>query len=200
MDLKLLIHLIFLCGLNIIFFFSRLVLNTLVIITILKSTQLRKKLCPFMVMVLSCCDLLSVVTYSSIFLLNFIIWFNENNELLTKLTICWHLLHLPAGLSLCTLMIMCIERYLGVYYSIFHRTSVTKRRLLTLLAILTMTAATLIILSTNNLVMSIAVALSIFMAIFIPPFFFLTINCLRSPEICVDKRQHHQKEKETNYV
>ena len=81
--------------------------------------------------------------------------------------------------SVCTLMIMCIERYLGVYHSIYHKTSVTKRRLLTLLAILTMTTTTLKILPTNDLVMSVAVALSIFMAIFIPPFIFFNYKLFK---------------------
>ena len=179
MDLKLLINLIFLSVLNIIFFFSGVVLNTLVIITILKSTQLRKKLCHFTIMALSFCDLLSVVTYNSIFLLNFIIWFNENNELYTKLTTYWNFLHLPASISLCALMVMCIERYIGVYYPIFHKTSVTKTRLLTILAVFIFLPTTLTILCTNGLVISSEVALSIFMAIFIPPFIFFNYKLFK---------------------
>ena len=130
MDLNIYVHLIFLCILNIIFFFSGVVLNTLVIITILKSTQLRKKLCHFMIMVLSCCDLLTVVTFNSALIVYIIIWILENNELYAKLTIYWDLLF-PAGFSSCSLMVMCIERYLRVYYPIFHKTVVTRPRLLT---------------------------------------------------------------------
>ena len=179
MDLKLLIHLIFLCVLNTIFFFSGVVLNTLVIITILKTTQLRKKLCHFMIIVLSCCDLLSVVTFSSGFLFYVTTWFAENDELYTKLTIFQHLLNLPANFSFCSLMVICIERYLGVYYPIFHKTSVTKRRLLTILAVFFILPTTLTILCTNGLVISTAVALSISMAIIIPPFIFFNYKLFK---------------------
>ena len=161
MDLKFFVHFTFLCVLNIIFFFSGVVLNTLVIITISKTTQLRKKLCHFMIMVLSCCDLLTVVTYSSGLFCNAIIWITEKNQLLPNLNIFLHLCTLVAGFSLCTLMVMCIERYLGVYYPIFHKTSVTRRKLLTILAILIILLTTLLIISTNDLLIPVAVALSI---------------------------------------
>ena len=188
MDLNPLIHLIFLCILNIIVFLSGVVLNTLVIITILKSTQLRKKLCHFMIMVLSCCDLLSVVTYSSAFQISFTIRFTENNDLYTKLRIYWDLLLLPVLLSLCALMVMCIERYLGVYYPIFHKTSVTRRRLLTLFAIFIIPTTTLVIITLNDLVISSPVALSIFMAIFIPPFIFFNYKLFK-----ISRKMRRQK-------
>ena len=179
MDLKSLIHLTFLCVLNIIFFFSGVLLNTLVIITILKTTQLRKKLCHFMIMVLSCCDLLMVVIYSSTFQLSFTIQFTEDNELHTKMRLYWHLFKLPTGLSMSTRIVMCIERYLGVYYPIFHKTSVTKSRLLTLVVIFTILPTTATIISTNDLVISNAVAIGIFMAIFIPPFIFFNYKLFK---------------------
>ena len=180
MDLKLLVHLIFLCVLNIIFFFSGVVLNTLVIIAILKSPQLRKKLCHFMMMVLSCCDLLTVVTYSSVLIAYFIIRFTEHKyKSNTTLTIYWQFCYIPVGLSMVSLMTMCIERYLGVYYPIFHKTSVTRRRLLILLAIFTILPTTTTIISTNDLVISVEVALSIYMAIFIPPFIFFNYKLFK---------------------
>ena len=77
-------------------------------------------------------------------------------------------------------MVMCIERYLGVYYNpIFHKTSVTKRRLLTLLAIFIFLLTTLAIISPNDVVISRAVVLSVFMAIFIPPFIFLNYKLFK---------------------
>ena len=120
MNLILLFHLIFLCALNISFFFSGVVLNTLLIITILKSTQLRKKFCHLMI---TCCRVV-------------FLQFLKNNELYATLTIYWDLLFLPAGLCACILMVMCSERYLGAYYPLFHKTSVTRLILLTLLIIL----------------------------------------------------------------
>ena len=181
MDLKLLIHLIFLWVLNIIFFFSGVVLNALVIITILKTTQLRKKLCHFMIMVLSCCDLLTVIGFSLVTILDFIAWSTKNNDLSTKLKISRYLRSILFGLSMCTLMVMCIERCLGVYYPIFHKTSVTKRRLLTLFAIFTIPTTTLIIISTKDLVISREVAVSVLMPIFIPPFIFFNYKLFKIP-------------------
>ena len=179
MDLKFLVLFIFLCVLNIIFFFSGVILNTLVIITILKKTQLRKKLCHFMIMVLSCCDLLTVVTHSSAFQLSFTIWFTDDNELYTKLILYWHFLKLFAGLSMSALIVMFIERYLGVYHPIYHKTSVTRRRLLTLFAILIILLTTLIIISTNDMVISGAAATAIFMAIFSLPIIFFNYKLFK---------------------
>ena len=199
MDLKSYVQLIFLCVLNIIFLFSGVVLNTLVIITILKSTQLRKKLCHFMVMVLSCCDLLTVIIYSSAFLLSFTIQFNENNELYTKMAVCWHLIKLLAVISLLALMVMCIERYLGVYYPFFHKTSVTRHRLLTLLAIFIILATTLIIISINDLVLSRPVGAAILMVAFIPPFVFFNYNLFKiSRKMRLNKRTTAEKRRTIN--
>ena len=172
MDLTLLIHLIFLCLLNIVFFFPGVALNAFVIITISKSTKLRKKLCHFMIMVLSCCDLLSVVAYSSGFILSLTIRLTENNDLYTKAKIYVPVIELCGRLSMLTVMVMSIERYFGAYYPIFHKTSFTRRRLLTLFAILIILPNALLIISTNDLVISHPVAVAIFMVIFIPPFLF----------------------------
>ena len=55
------VNLISLFVLNVLFFFSGICLNCLVILSFCRSVQLRKKLCCFMIMVLSCCDLLAVL-------------------------------------------------------------------------------------------------------------------------------------------
>ena len=179
------LNLIFLCILNIIFFFSGLILNTLVIITILKTMQLRKKLCHFMIMVLSSCDLLTVVTCSLVMLFDFIVRFSENNVLYAKLTTYWDLLVLPSGLSMLTLMLICIERYFGVCYPIFHKTSVTRRKMLTLLAIFFILPTTITIICVNDLVISIGVGLSIYMAIYVPPFIFFNYKLFKiSRKMC----------------
>ena len=58
------INLIFIFAVNVFFFFSGICLNSLAILSFWRSVQLRKKLCYFMIMVLSCCDLLTVLTNS----------------------------------------------------------------------------------------------------------------------------------------
>ena len=67
---------------------------------------------------------------------------------------------------MCSLLAMCIERYLGVYYPIFHKTyrcftkHITRRRLLTLLAIFIILPTTITIICANDLVISGAVVCS----------------------------------------
>ena len=85
MELSVYIHLIFLCVVNIILTFSRIVLNTLVIASIWKPSQVRKKLCHFMIMVLSCFNLVAVVTNHPAILLYLISWLREDYDLLTKM-------------------------------------------------------------------------------------------------------------------
>ena len=179
MDSKFYAHLIFLCVLNLIFFFSGVVLNTLVIVTILKSTQLRKKLCNFMIMVLSCCDLLTVVACSSISLTLSTIKLTKNDDLYAKASQYRQLTYLPCGLSLLTLMVMCIERYPGIYHPIFHKTSVTKRRLLTLLAIFIILTSPLTIILRDDFVISREVVGVIVMVIFLPPFVFINYKLFK---------------------
>ena len=115
-----------------IFFY---IVNILVIVSIWKSSQLRKKLCHFMIMVLSCFDLLTVVTnYLGILLfLNF--WSREDYDLLLIVGKYLDLVRIFLGFSFHVLLVISIERYIGVFYPILHRTSVTRYKRLTLLAI-----------------------------------------------------------------
>ena len=62
MDFFYFVNLIFIFVVNILFFFSGICLNSLVMVGFWRSVQLRKKLCHFTIMVLSCCDLLAVLT------------------------------------------------------------------------------------------------------------------------------------------
>ena len=176
MDLNVYIQLIFLCVVNIIFTFSGIVLNTLVIASFWKSSQLRKKLCQFMIMVLSCFDLFAVVTNHPGILVYLIFWLREDYDSLPKVKIYLLCSSVFLSISFVILLVMSIERYLGAYRPIFHRTSVTKRRLLILLAILLIPTATMNIISRNGLVISCAVFAAIFMGLFLPPFIFVNFK------------------------
>ena len=55
------LNVVLLCIINIIFMVAGIFLNSVVIISLWRSRQLRKKLCYFMILVLSCFDL-AVVT------------------------------------------------------------------------------------------------------------------------------------------
>ena len=73
------------------------------------------------------------------------------------------------GFSFLALLVMSIERYLGAYYPIFHHTSVTRRRMLTLLAILLLIKSTLYSISTNGMIINRTFQIITFViAIFLP--------------------------------
>ena len=77
--------------------------------------------------------------------------------------------------SLFALLVMNFDRYLPTSYPFFHRTSVTKRRHLTLLTIQFIVQMTLAVLSVNSLVISREVYTLILFVLLSPPMLF--INC-----------------------
>ena len=163
MDSKVYIQLIFLCVVNVMFICSGIILNTLVIVSFWKSSAyLRSKVCYFMIMLLSCFDFLVVITSHPLIIVHLVFALNEEHHLLTVTRI-------YRRFSIIALLVMTIERYLAVYFPILHRTSVTRRRLLTLLAVL-------FILPCNDLNDD-----------------FSTTNCLRFPEKCDATTQHHPR-------
>ena len=176
MDLNVFIHLIFLCVVNIIFTLSGIISNTLVIVSVWKSSQLRKKSCHFMIMVLSCFDLLTVVTNNPALLIILISSLMEDYDLLPTLMSYLHISGVFLSFPFFTLLVMTIERYLGVYYPIFHHTSVTRRRLLTFLAILLTSTIVMFTISRGSLVISSSLNLIILMALFLPPFIFVNLK------------------------
>ena len=176
MDLNVYIQVIFLCIVNMIFTFSGIVLNTLVIASFWKSSQLRKKLCHFMIMVLSCFDLVAVVTNHSEILLCLIFWLREDYDSLRKVRIYLDFVSVSFGFSSVAILVMSIERYLGAYYPIFHHTSVTRRRLLSLFPILLIPSVVMYIISINGLVVSSAVFSLILMVLYLPLFMFLNFK------------------------
>ena len=179
MDLTVYIQLIFLCVVNIILTLSGIILNTLVIASFWKSSQLRKKLCHFMIMVLSCFDLLAVVTNEPVLLLYLISWLREDYDLLFNINIVLGYLILFLAFPVHLLAVMSIEQYLGVYYPIFHRTSVTRRRLLTLLAILLIFQTTLYVISTNDMILSRTLAVLIFAASLFSPLLYINFKLFK---------------------
>ena len=179
MDLNVYIQLIFLCVVNLIFTFSGIVLNTLVIASIWKSSQLQKKLCHFMIMVLSCFDLVSVVTNQPGLLLYLISWLREDYHLLPKMKISLFIVGVLQAFCLLVLLVMSIERYLGAYHPIFHRTSVTRRRLLTLLAILVIFSTTLQVVAIDDMIISSAHAEMIFAIAVFPPLLYFNFKLFK---------------------
>ena len=159
---------------NILFFFSGICLNSLVIVSFWRSVQLRKKLCYFTIMVLSCCDLLVVLTLHPFIALLTMLWLTEKITVYPgRLMICYQLSQTFLGFSLFALLVMSVDRYLATHYPIFHRTSVTKGKLLTLFAFLVIIVIALLVMTINNLVITNEVSHLIFLIIYIPPMLFI---------------------------
>ena len=166
------INLIFIFAVNVFFLFSGICLNSLVILSFWRSIQLRKKLCYFMIMVLSCCDLLTVLTNNPLTAIITMSWLTgklDGNARWPYIPLSWTTIFLV--FSYFALLVMNFDRYLATSYPIFHRTSVTKRRLLTLLAILIIVEIILIAMTGN--VISPQVHSVIFCLLVIPAMLFI---------------------------
>ena len=171
------INLMLIFAVNILFFFSGLCLNSLIILSFWNSAQLRKKLCYFMTMILSCCDLLVVLTSHPLTALIAMLWLTGKLDVLhvypSWVYISTTVVAIFHGFSLLALLVMNFDRYLATYHPIFHRTSVTKRKLLTLLVILSILALILMLLTVNDFIFSYEVTLLICLFILFPPMIFI---------------------------
>ena len=164
------VNLIFIFVVNILFFFSGISLNTLVIVRFWRSVQLRKKLCYFMIMILSCCDFLFALTSHPTTTLTAMLWLTEMfNVYPGWLVIQLNVSNICILFSLLALLVMSVDRYLATHYPLFHRTSVTKGKLLTFFAFLFFIQITVATISVNDLVISYQVGLLIFGILVIPP-------------------------------
>ena len=132
-----------------------------------------------MIMVLSCFDLVAVVTIYPVILLCLSSWLREDYDLLRKMKRYLHVSDVFLGFSFLALLVMSIERYLGAYYPIYHRTSVTKRRLLTLLAILLLLHTTSYVISVNDMIISWTLVLIIGAIVLLPPFVYLNFKLFK---------------------
>ena len=169
MELFYFINLIFIFVLNVLFIFSGICLNSLVIISFWRSVQLRKKLRYFMILVLSCCDLLAVLNNSPLTVLTAVLWLTESFDVFpTWVVVGSNLTTFFSWCSLLALLVLSLDRYLATYYPIFHRTSVTKGRLLTLLLTFIALAGSLVMTSVNSWLITPQLADIIFMTIFFP--------------------------------
>ena len=117
MELVCFVNLTFIFVINILFFFLGMCLNSLVIVSFWRSVQLRKKLCYFTIIILSCCDLLVVLTNHPSTALVTILWLTKNiNVYPSLLLILQGVLDVFFGFSLLALLAMNIDRYLATHY------------------------------------------------------------------------------------
>ncbi len=121
-------NVVFLCIINIIFMVAGIFLNSVVIISLWRSRQLRKKLCYFTILVLSCFDLAVVIITHPLLIASTIYFsFQEVNEIYeTAKGSISLILH---GFSMFALFTLNIERFLALTRPFFHQASVTKTRI-----------------------------------------------------------------------
>jgi hypothetical protein len=125
-------------------------------------------------MVLSCCDLLAVLPNNPLIAFISMSWLTgklDGNARWTHTS-----LRLTIGFldfSFFALLVMNFDRYLATSFPIFHRTSVTKGRLLTLLAVLFIVEITLKVMTVNEFVISDGVYIIIICILIIPVMLFI---------------------------
>ena len=106
-------------------------LNSVVIISLWRSPQLRKKLCYFMILVLSCSDLTVVTIIHPLLIVSTIYFFQgEINEIRIRLHTDACIYFVVCFSSLFALFTLNVERFLALTRPFFHQASVTKTRLL----------------------------------------------------------------------
>ena len=115
------------CIVNVVLTFIGITLNSVVVIN-LWNTQLRKRLCYFMILILACFDLVVVVVFHPLIIFKVIFYcISMNFEKFLWQKYIYYLF----VFSLIGLLTMILERYLALVHPFFHKKFVTKSRLLT---------------------------------------------------------------------
>ena len=130
------INVVFLYVINVIFMITGIFLNSAVIISLWRSRQLRKKICYFMILLLSCLDLaVVVITHPSVITSTISFSLHEVGQI-RRLTLqsTYGILY---SSSLSALFILNVERLLALTCPFFHRRTVTKTRLVCCQALFT---------------------------------------------------------------
>ena len=128
MDSKTYINAVLLFLFNAIFMVLGILLNSVVLISLRRSSQLRRKLCYFMIQVLSLSDLVATTITHPILILSTITWSMDSYS--EEADIIWRYAGiLSLGFSMLVLLTLTVERFTALKYPFFHQTAVTKRRL-----------------------------------------------------------------------
>ena len=114
---------------NCILLFSTISLNGISVITIRKSSQLRSKICYFVILLQCVVDLCVGVLGIPIFIYYLLFPFLDIANC-TFFVLAFRNAHLTCLLSMTTLSAMTMERYIGVLHPYYYETKVTKKRIL----------------------------------------------------------------------
>ena len=106
-----------------------ILMNGISIVTIRKSSQLRNKVCYFVILLQSIVDLSVGVLTIPLFIYYLMVPF-VNTVNCTLIIFALRTLYLPLGLSITTLSAMALVRYIGVLHPFQYKTKVTKKRIL----------------------------------------------------------------------
>ena len=104
-------------------------LNAVAVITIWKTSQLRRKPCYFVILLQSSVDLGVGCVALPIFIAALLAPFTTNIDVCTVLIVSKSATVFPVGLSIVTLSALTVERYIGVLHPYSYKTLVTKRRI-----------------------------------------------------------------------
>ena len=129
------LNFIFLSSVNGLFFFIGIFLNSIVIVALLKSNQHLKSLCSFMILVVTCFDLATVVVCHPLLITSAYIWWTgdyDYENIYHRVKSCSSILF---HFSFMALLVMNIDRILAVSCPFFHKQNVTRRRLMALLGV-----------------------------------------------------------------
>ena len=111
MELSTVVNALLLCVFNVAFMVSGIFLNSVVIISLWRSSQLRKKLCYFTILVLSCFDLAVVTLMHPIYMsATFFAFLGNENDMLDVIR--FYLAFATNGFSMFALLVLNIERFL----------------------------------------------------------------------------------------
>lgn len=122
------INALFLCLLNAFFMVAGVCLNSVVIFSLWRSTQLRKKLCYFTIFVLSCIDLTAVTIVHPVVIFSAIFWSKKSYSAEIEMTRTYISI-LLGGFSIFALLTLSLERFLTLTFPFFHQSRITRSRL-----------------------------------------------------------------------
>lgn len=188
MDVSNWIHMLLLCIVNGCFAVAGIFLNLLVVLSFWKSKQLRRKICYFFILVLSCSDLLVVLIVQPMLAIFSALWFSRHSLI--------PFIFDPFfGFSMFTLLTMNLERYWAVKHPYFHHRSITKRRLILLLVLLWSFVLIISILSHEKLMPRVIPGFIILASVFLVILYInyqmlATVRAKRRNDLSVIRYQH----------
>ena len=122
------INAFFLCLINAFFMLAGISLNSVVILSLWRSSQLRKKLCYFTIFILSCFDLTAVTIIHPVVIMSTIFWSKESYSKEIEMTRTYISI-IFGGFSMLALLTLNCERFLALTFPFFHQSRVTRSRL-----------------------------------------------------------------------